>query len=114
MSVSLLSVLTCLICLVTTTTLTRDITESELKLADLEKSYIVSEVMQRKDHSAKCRLSELEETMEAYRNQEYPDILRLRDIKKIYPEEKFSRLRGSWCQDVSNDPILFSISSPIS
>ena len=76
--------------------------ELELKLADLEKSYIVSEVLQTRDHTAKCRLSQLEEEISRIKKNTYPLHLRLRDLKKKYPGDKFSRLEGSWCEDVSD------------
>ena len=79
--------------------------ELELRLADLEKSYIVSEVLQSRDHGAKCRLSQLEEEISRHNKNPYPLHLRLRELKEMYPGDKFSRLQGSWCEDVSTSQI---------
>ena len=73
----------------------------ELKLADLEKSYILSEVSKNRDQRGKCRLTQLEDEMARHKSNVYPDLLRLRDLRRKYTGDKFTRLQGSWCEDVS-------------
>ena len=74
----------------------------ELQLADLEKSYIPSEVFNPPSpHNIKCPLSQLHHDMERFRNAEYPQMPRLADLKIKYPGDRFSRLKGSWCTNVS-------------
>ena len=76
--------------------------ELELKLADLEKSYIVSEVLNdRRPENIKCPLSQLQHDMLNFGGAEYQQLPRLADLKAKYPGEKFSRLKGSWCGNVS-------------
>ena len=55
---------------------------------------------QNKEQGANCRLSQLEEEISRSKNTS-PLHLRLRELKEIYPGDKFSRLQGSWCEDVS-------------
>ena len=76
--------------------------ELELKLADLETSYIVSEVFtSRRPDNVKCPLSQLQHDMKRYKTAEYQQLPRLAELKARYPGEKFTRLKGSWCENVS-------------
>ena len=76
--------------------------ELELKLADLEKSYIVSEVLtDRRPDNIKCPLSRLQNDMLGFGSGEYEQLPRLADLKAKYPGDKFIRLKGSWCANVS-------------
>ena len=60
---------------------------------------------QNKEQGAKCRLSLLEEEISRHNKNPYPLHLRLRELKEMYPGDKFSRLQGSWCEDVSTSQI---------
>ena len=76
--------------------------ELELKLADLEKSYIVSEVLTRRQpDNLKSPLSQLHHDIQRFSRAEYQHLPRLADLKAKYPGERFSRHKGSWCDNVS-------------
>ena len=85
--------------------------EAELKLADLESSYIVSEVLKSRppeDENLKCPLTKLHQDIEKFSRAEYQHLPRLADIKAKYPGERFSRLKGSWCVNVSSSYLIIT------
>jgi len=66
----------------------------------LEKSYIVSEVLtDRRPDNIKCPLSLLQHDMLRFASGEYEQLPRLADLKTKYPGDKFTRLKGSWCDN---------------
>ena len=54
--------------------------------------------------SGQCGLSQLEEEISGHNTN--PLHLRLRDLMVRYPGDMFSRLEGSWCEDVSDNLVL--------
>ena len=80
-----------------------DVTVLEMVLADLETGYIPSEVNRKdlKPVNVKCPLSQLHRDMEKFRTAEYQTLPRLADLRVKYPGERFTRLKGSWCDNVS-------------
>ena len=85
--------------------------ELELKLADLESSYIVSEVLKSRppeSENLKCPLTKLHQDIETFSRADYQPLPRLADLKAKYPGERFSRLKGSWCVNVSSRYLIIT------
>ena len=85
--------------------------ELELKLADLESSYIVSEVLTPGppgSENLKCPLTKLHQDIETFSRADYQPLPRLADLKAKYPGERFSRLKGSWCVNVSSSYLILT------